>query len=214
MTPQQIYQLIWLPGLSTAEKVTEVSGRGVGMDIVRSKIDELNGAVEVESEPGQGTTFTIKLPLTLAILPSLMVEIDGDVFAVPLESVIEIVRVGRQRHDHGARAPWPPLRDRVVSILRLGSVFNWRHGRKQTDTDESDSTTLVIIGEGRPATRPGRGRGPWRRRRGHQVHRRQLSQRCRHCRGQHPRRRPRFTDPRSAHADRNVIRPHAALAGT
>ena len=94
-TPQQIYQLIWLPGLSTAEKVTEVSGRGVGMDIVRSKIEDLNGTVEVESEPGHGTTFTIKLPLTLAILPCLMVEIDGEVFAVPLESVIEVVDVGR-----------------------------------------------------------------------------------------------------------------------
>ena len=94
-TPQQIYQLIWLPGLSTAEKVTEVSGRGVGMDIVRSKIEDLNGMVEVESEPGRGTTFTIKLPLTLAILPCLMVEIDGEVFAVPLESVIEVVDVGR-----------------------------------------------------------------------------------------------------------------------
>ena len=94
MTPQQIYQLIWEPGLSTAEKVTEVSGRGMGMDIVKSKIEELNGTVELDSEPGQGTTFTIKLPLTLAILPSLMVEIDGDVFAMPVESVVEIVEHG------------------------------------------------------------------------------------------------------------------------
>ena len=68
--PQQIYQLIWEPGLSTAEKVTDVSGRGMGMDIVKSKIEELNGTVELDSEPGQGTTITIKLPLTLAILPS------------------------------------------------------------------------------------------------------------------------------------------------
>ena len=67
--------MIWEPGLSTAEKVTEVSGRGVGMDIVRTKIDSLNGSVDVESEPGKGTVLTIRLPLTLAILPSLMVEI-------------------------------------------------------------------------------------------------------------------------------------------
>ena len=93
MTPQQIYQLIWEPGLSTAEKVTEVSGRGMGMDIVKSKIEELNGTVEIGSEPGKGTTITIKLPLTLAILPSLMVEIDGDVFAMPMEAVVEIVSV-------------------------------------------------------------------------------------------------------------------------
>ena len=146
-TPQQIYQLIWLPGLSTAEKVTEVSGRGVGMDIVRSKINELSGAVEVESEPGQGTTFTIKLPLTLAILPCLMVEIDGEVFAVPLESVIEVVHVGRRDISTVQGHPMASLRNRVVSILRLGRVFNWRHGHKQIDTDESDSTTMVIIGE-------------------------------------------------------------------
>ncbi len=146
-TPQQIYQLIWLPGLSTAEKVTEVSGRGVGMDIVRSKIEELNGAVEVESEPGQGTTFTIKLPLTLAILPCLMVNIDNEVFAVPLESVIEVVHVGQQEISTVQGQPMATLRDRVVSILKLGRVFNWRQGRKQTETNETEGTTMVIIGE-------------------------------------------------------------------
>ncbi len=114
MTRQQICQLIWLPGLSTAEKVTDVSGRGMGMDIVRAKIKDLNGAVDVASEPGRGTTFTIRLPLTLAVLPSLMVENDGDVFALPMESVVEIVRVDRHEmatvHGH-----WTvPLRDRVV----------------------------------------------------------------------------------------------------
>jgi len=73
MSRNQIYQLIWEPGLSTAEKVTEVSGRGMGMDIVKSKIEAINGTVELDSEPGKGTTLTIKLPLTLAILPSLLV---------------------------------------------------------------------------------------------------------------------------------------------
>ena len=147
MTRQQIYQLIWLPGLSTAEKVTEVSGRGVGMDIVRSKIDEINGVIEIDSEPGQGATLTIKLPLTLAILPSLMVEIDGDVFALPLESVVEIVRI--QRRDtttvHGRLTVM--VRDRVVSIVTLGTLFNWRHGNIKTDAGEADGITLVIIGE-------------------------------------------------------------------
>ena len=93
MPPAKVHQLIWEPGLSTAEKVTEVSGRGMGMDIVRSKIEDLSGTVEVESAPGRGTTLSIKLPLTLAILPSLMVEIAGDVFAMPLEAVVEIVRL-------------------------------------------------------------------------------------------------------------------------
>ena len=146
-TPQQIYQLIWLPGLSTAEKVTEVSGRGVGMDIVRSKIDELNGAVEVESEPGRGTTFTIKLPLTLAVLPCLMVDIDGEVFAIPLESVIEVVHVGRNEISTVQGHPMAALRQRVVSILELGKALNWHQGRRHTDTLGAGSTTMVIIGE-------------------------------------------------------------------
>ena len=85
------------------------------MDIVRSKIDELNGTIDVESELGRGTTITIKLPLTLAILPSLMVEIDGDVFAIPMESVVEIVNVGRSDINtvQGRRMAF--VRERIVS---------------------------------------------------------------------------------------------------
>jgi two-component system, chemotaxis family, sensor kinase CheA len=148
MTPQQIYQLIWLPGLSTAEKVTDVSGRGVGMDIVRSKIKELSGAVEVQSEPGRGTTFTIKLPLTLAVLPSLMVEIGGDAFAIPLESVVEIVHVDRRDVSTVHQQQIVSIRDRVVAVLSLSSVFRWRQKPGATTApDEASPTVLVIIGE-------------------------------------------------------------------
>ncbi len=147
MTPREIQQLIWLPGFSTAEKVTEVSGRGVGMDIVRRKIEELNGSIDVESEFGRGTALTIKLPLTLAILPSLMVEIDGDAFAVPLESVAEIVSVGREEMHTVQGLPMASVRDRVVPILALGRVFNWRQAAKRA-TEESSAVSLVIIGEG------------------------------------------------------------------
>ena len=148
MTPREIYQLIMAPGLSTAEKVTEVSGRGVGMDIVRSKIEELNGSIDIDSEFGHGTTLTIKLPLTLAILPSLMVEIDGDVFAVPLESVLEIVNVGRGDIHTVQGRPMASVRDRVVPILVLNRVFNWRQAAKKILTEDSNTTTLVVIGEG------------------------------------------------------------------
>lgn len=146
MTPREIYQLIFTPGLSTADKVTEVSGRGVGMDIVRSKIEELNGSIDIESELGRGTTLTVKLPLTLAILPSLMVEIDGDVFAVPLESVLEIVNVGQSDIHSVQGRPMASVRDRVVPILTLGRVFNWRQKAKKSATEDS-SKTLVVIGE-------------------------------------------------------------------
>ncbi len=108
MNRQQLLQLVWLPGLSTAEKISAVSGRGMGMDIVRAKIERLNGTVELESEPGRGTTASIKLPLTLAILPCMMVEIEGEPLAVPLESVAEIVNVGRSDSRRRGGTPGRP----------------------------------------------------------------------------------------------------------
>jgi two-component system, chemotaxis family, sensor kinase CheA len=148
LTQREIYQLIWLPGFSTAEKVTEVSGRGVGMDIVRSKIEELNGSIDIDSELGRGTTLMIKLPLTLAILPSLMVEIDGDAFAVPLESVAEIVNIRRDEMHTVQGRPMASVRDRVVPVLTLGRVFNWRQDAKKQYVEESNTSRLVIMGEG------------------------------------------------------------------
>ncbi|MBX7168804.1 MAG: chemotaxis protein CheA [Pirellulales bacterium] len=144
LTPHQVHQLIWEPGFSTADKVTEVSGRGMGMDIVKSKIEDLNGTVDLESVPGQGTTFTIKLPLTLAILPSLMSEIDGDVFALPMESVVEIVRVkpAEQWTVHGQQTA--NVRGRVISVVRLSDVFTWNDPAAVKAA--SDDLTLVILG--------------------------------------------------------------------
>lgn len=146
MTTSQIYQLIWEPGFSTAEKVTEVSGRGVGMDIVRSKIEELNGSVELESEFGCGTTFTIKLPLTMAILPSLLAEISGDVFAVPVESVVEIVRVeaGELATVHGVLTA--SIRGRVISVVDLRHLFCWHDRISDEERNSTERKTLVIIG--------------------------------------------------------------------
>lgn len=148
LSPHQIYQLIWEPGFSTAERVTEISGRGMGMDIVKSKIEEINGVVDLDSKPGQGTTLTIKLPLTLAILPSLMAEIDGDVFALPIESVVEIVNIrrGELLAVHGM--PTALVRGRVISVVHLSEVLSW-HG-EPIDDRHSDDITLVILGtEGR-----------------------------------------------------------------
>ena len=147
MTPHQIYNLIWEPGLSTAEKVTEVSGRGMGMDIVKSKIEDLNGIVDLDSEPGKGTTLTIKLPLTLAILPSLMVEIDGDIFAMPLESIVEIVGVSGtdMATVHGKMTA--RVRGRVISTVNLDEIFTWNRTATHDSNSDANETTLVIVGE-------------------------------------------------------------------
>jgi len=146
MTRQQIYQLIWQPGLSTAEKVTEISGRGMGMDIVLAKISELNGTVEIDSTPGVGTTMTIKLPLTLAILPSLMIQIDGDTFALPIEAVAEIVHPKRS-DIYTIQGRWVArVRNAVISVIHLRDLFTWNQPAAQTN-EKSDQTTLVILGE-------------------------------------------------------------------
>lgn len=146
LTTQQTYQLIWEPGFSTAEKVTEISGRGMGMDIVRSKIEQLNGVVELDSQFGVGTTITIKLPLTMAILPSLLTVISNDVFAVPVESVVEIVRVSEKALQtiHGLCTA--RVRGRVVSVVELNALLQWADGSVRTATSTNGERTLVIVG--------------------------------------------------------------------
>ena len=145
MSPHQIYQLIWEPGLSTADKVTEVSGRGMGMDIVKSKIEDINGTVDLESTPGEGTRLTIKLPLTLAILPSLMVEVEGDIFVMPMESVVEIVRVSRKDLSTVQGLWTARIRGRVISLVSLSEVLSWNRPARPMSFD--GETTLVIVGE-------------------------------------------------------------------
>ena len=142
---KQALQLIWEPGFSTAEKVTEISGRGMGMDIVRAKIEKLNGSVEIDSQPGEGTQITIKLPLTMAILPSLLTVIAKEVFAIPVESVLEIVRVRTEDIStvHGARTV--VIRGRVISVIELDSLLQFNLTEKR-DISEQKEQTLVIIG--------------------------------------------------------------------
>jgi two-component system chemotaxis sensor kinase CheA len=146
LTTHQIYQLIWEPGFSTAEKVTEISGRGMGMDIVRSKIEGLSGTVEVESNPGQGTTFTIKLPLTLAIMPSLLAEVDGDVIALPIESIAEIISLKDDSLStvHGLRTA--TIRGRVISVVKLNELLSWNYPASQQGASrETGDHTIVIM---------------------------------------------------------------------
>jgi two-component system chemotaxis sensor kinase CheA len=147
MTPRQLHQMIWVPGMSTAEKVTGVSGRGMGMDIVKSKIEGLNGIVEIDSTPGRGTTMTIKLPVTLAILPSLMVDIAGNVFAMPMEAVTEIISVGQDCLSTVHGRQMVTVRDRVVSLVRLRDMLSFHGASQCAETPCSQATTLVIVGE-------------------------------------------------------------------
>jgi two-component system chemotaxis sensor kinase CheA len=144
LSEAQSLALIWEPGFSTADKVTEISGRGMGMDIVRSKIEQLSGTVEVASRKGRGTTFTIKLPLTLAILPSLLVRIEGDTFALPLDAVVEIVTVATADVRTVHRRATARLRNRIVSVVELRELFR-TFSKTANETDSSERQTLVIL---------------------------------------------------------------------
>ncbi len=138
MDKNQAYALIFRPGFSTAEKVTNVSGRGVGMDVVRTNIEKLNGIISIESELGRGTTFYLKLPLTLAIIQALLVEVAGETFAVPLVSVIETVRITTDEiHSFEGREVLK-LRDRVLSLVRLEEVFS-------LEEMTSEETYVVVV---------------------------------------------------------------------
>jgi two-component system chemotaxis sensor kinase CheA len=123
MTEREMLKLIFLPGLSTAENVTTVSGRGVGMDVVRANIERVGGSVDVQSRPGEGTTLKIKIPLTLAIIPALIVETGGERYAIPQVSLLELVRIEAAdvtrsiEMIHGA--PVYRLRGRLLPLVSL-----------------------------------------------------------------------------------------------
>ena len=127
LTDRELTHLIWHPGLSTADRVTDISGRGVGMDIVKSRIEVLNGSVDVRSTPGQGTTFSVRLPLTLAIMPSLLVRIYDEFYAIPLDHVDEIVEApGLVRRVRGQRTI--AIRRRIIGLIELNDLFRWGGG--------------------------------------------------------------------------------------
>jgi two-component system chemotaxis sensor kinase CheA len=142
MDMREVYNLIFLPGFSTSESVTDVSGRGVGMDVVRTNIRKINGTVEVESQPSHGTVITIKLPLTIAIIQALLVEVDRSTFAIPLSSVIEAVKIDRSDIKTVNGREVLNLRDRVMPVLRLADEFGI-----QTDPSR-DKFYVVVAGLG------------------------------------------------------------------
>ncbi|HKW18190.1 MAG TPA: chemotaxis protein CheA [Terriglobales bacterium] len=119
MSMPEILDLIFRPGFSTAEEITEISGRGVGLDVVRSVLLRMKGAVEVETEPGQGTAFRLKLPLTLAIVQALMFRIEHRLYAIPLNSVAEIARAHESDLHRVDQTEVMQLRDQILPLVRV-----------------------------------------------------------------------------------------------
>jgi two-component system chemotaxis sensor kinase CheA len=123
MTEREVFRFIFEPGFSTAEKVSDLSGRGVGMDVVRTNIERLKGAIELSSQPGVGTTISITIPLTVAILPAMMVGVRGEVFAIPLTNILEIVKPeSAQLYTIGER-PVMRLRDSVLPLVNAAEAL-------------------------------------------------------------------------------------------
>lgn len=123
MSDREIFQLIFAPGFSTAKKVTDVSGRGVGMDVVKTNIQKLKGMIEIDSTLGKGTTFTVKLPLTLAIIQGLLVKVKDETYAIPLSSVEEVVAVEENIIDTVNRQEVIRIREDVYPITRLDKTL-------------------------------------------------------------------------------------------
>ena len=119
MSPREVLDLIFLPGFSLAEKVSDVSGRGVGMDVVRSNMKKLNGAVEIDSELGKGSCIRLRLPLTLAILPVLLVSAGTETYALPLRSVVETIRIRASEIHRANGTDMLRLRDRMIPVCWL-----------------------------------------------------------------------------------------------
>jgi len=124
LTEHEAINLIFHTGFSTSQTVSDVSGRGVGMDIVRSHIDKLNGIIDVETKQGEGTKFIIKLPLTLAILTGLLVKINGETYALPMSNVLEIVRKPENEIESVKGQTVAVIRERVLPLIWLHDYFN------------------------------------------------------------------------------------------
>ncbi len=142
LTEAELINFIFLPGFSTASKITDISGRGVGLDVVRQKIDGLGGQVDIVTEKGKGTKFVIKLPLTLAIVSALLARINTEIYSIPLDSVKEIVRFKRNEIHKLDLNDTIKLRGKVLTIVPLTDLLQMNNGFKY----ESDIITAVIVG--------------------------------------------------------------------
>ena len=143
MREEQILELTFMPGFSTAEKVTDVSGRGVGMDVVRDKVNSLGGIVSISSVYGEGSTISIRLPLTLAIIQTLVVQLGNEIYALPSSYIEQITSLNRKEIKHLREQEVFMLRGEVVPLIRLQDILD-TPGAKNHEIEELDVVVLKI----------------------------------------------------------------------
>jgi two-component system chemotaxis sensor kinase CheA len=141
MSQRELFDLIFLPGFSTKETASDLSGRGVGMDVVKTNIKKLNGLIEIKSEKGLSSEFILRLPLTLAIIQSLLVEVEGEVYSIPLSSVLETLRVEQSMFHMVGGQEVLKLRESVLPLMRLQRKFN-----VQKRHENEDICYVVVVG--------------------------------------------------------------------
>lgn len=144
LTDAAIFAFIFEPGFSTARQVTDISGRGVGMDVVRQRVESLRGSIEVASRPGQGTTVTLRLPLTLAIIDGLLVRVADAFFVLPLASTLECIELTREDVERANGKHVAPVRGQIVPYIRLRQYFDVK-----TAAPEREQIMVVESEEGR-----------------------------------------------------------------
>jgi len=146
LTDQEIYRMIFLPGFSTAEKVTDVSGRGVGMDVVRQTIEKLRGKIEIESIPGKGTTFITRFPLTMAIIDGMIVKVGKERFILPTTAIRQVLRPTRESHNHiVGQGETVNVMGRLMPLVRVYDLFDIEPEK----VDPWDAIVIVVDGASR-----------------------------------------------------------------
>ncbi|MDQ7033146.1 MAG: chemotaxis protein CheA [Desulfonauticus sp.] len=144
MSDEQALQLILAPGFSTAEQVSELSGRGVGMDVVKTFVESLGGTINILSQKGRGTTIQIYLPLSMAVTRVLTVEVAGDLFGVPIENVAETVKVAKQDVKTIKNREVIVLREKIIPIYHLDKLLQLRSGQIEIGVEDEDLAVLVL----------------------------------------------------------------------
>ena len=146
MSAHELWSLIFTPGFSTADQVSEISGRGVGMDVVNTTVQKLKGTISVDSQINHGTTFTIRLPLTLAVTRALMVKSHGQNFAIPLDVVTQIMRVEMNKVERIGKEPVIRIGGKIYPLMMLGRLLNLK---QLSDENETRPPALMLNVEGK-----------------------------------------------------------------
>ena len=138
MSKEEAIELLFKPGFSTSDVISDVSGRGVGLDVVKSKIESIGGSIEVETKEGKGTKFIIRIPLTLAIIQALLVKVKEEMFAIPLSSISEIININKEQIRNIQGQEIILYRGRTIPVIRLNKIIH-------TEIDEERNELVSII---------------------------------------------------------------------